>query len=101
MTTVFFLVGSGFRTTVCENDIQIGSSYHCPIINASSTQLQCQITNGSLLNAKTNQAVKVAIDRQGYLNVNGQLSFQFQASISSISPNFGKNSYHITVIQNY
>lgn len=81
--------GTGFGTSSCENNVQIGS-YDCPIINASSTEILCQIGNGSLLNAKTSQIVQVARDRQGYLVANGRLRFQFQASISSIAPNYGR-----------
>ncbi|CAF3925163.1 unnamed protein product [Rotaria sp. Silwood2] len=87
--TTIIITGTGFSTVACENDVQIGSSYHCPITSASSTQLQCQIGVGSLINAKTRQIVQVARDRQGYLTSDGQLCFQFQASISNVSPNFG------------
>ncbi|CAF4549502.1 unnamed protein product, partial [Rotaria magnacalcarata] len=71
-----------------ENDVQIGS-YHCPVVSASSTQIQCQIGAGSLINAKTTQKVQMARDLQGYLFINGLLTFQFQASVANISPNYG------------
>ncbi|CAF4613132.1 unnamed protein product, partial [Rotaria socialis] len=87
--TTITITGTGFSTIACENNILIGSSYNCPITSVSSTQLQCQIGVGSLLNAKTSQILQVTRDRQGYLNMDGRLSFLFQASISNISPNFG------------
>jgi hypothetical protein len=83
------ITGTGFSTVVCENDVLIGSSYSCPIINATSTQIICQIGAGSLLNAANNQSVQVNRDRQGYLINNGLLQFQFNPSISSISPALG------------
>jgi len=83
------IVGTGFSTTICENDVLIGSSYSCPILSATSTQIVCQIGAGSMLNAETIQSVQVARDLQGYLISNGSLQFQFNASISSISPTLG------------
>ncbi|CAF1415369.1 unnamed protein product [Rotaria magnacalcarata] len=86
--TTITITGTSFGTSACENDVQIGS-YHCPVVSASSTQIQCQIGAGSLINAKTTQKVQVARDLQGYLFINGLLTFQFQASVANISPNYG------------
>ncbi len=83
------IVGTGFGTTICENDILIGSSYSCPITSATSTQIVCQIGTGSMLDAKTIQSIQVTRDLQGYLISNGLLQFQFNASISNISPTLG------------
>jgi len=87
--TVFNITGTGFSTALCEQSIEIGSSYRCPIISASSTQLTCQIGNGSLLNAKSSLPIRIARDRQGYLINHGRFDFQFQASILSVSPSMG------------
>lgn len=84
-----YIIGTGFSTTICENNVLIGSSYSCPITNATSTQIVCQIAAGSMLDAKTIQSVQVTHDRQGYLINNGLLQFQFDASISSITPTRG------------
>ena len=80
--------GTGFSTTICQNNVRIGS-YNCPISSVTSTQIVCQIAAGSMLDAKTIQSVQVTRDRQGYLMSNGLLQFQFDASISSISPTRG------------
>jgi hypothetical protein len=42
-----------------------------------------------MLDAKTIQSIQVTRDLQGYLISNGLLQFQFNASISNISPTLG------------
>ncbi|CAM4971603.1 unnamed protein product [Rotaria socialis] len=87
--TFLTIKGLNFSGQMNEYDIQIGPSYHCPIINISSTTLLCQITVNSTLNAAINQSVRVARACQGYLGSNGLLQFNFKASISNISPSMG------------
>ena len=94
MIIFFQIKGINFGGNVCDYDIQIGSSYHCPIINKTSTQLRCQITAGSMLDPTEDNIVRVARARQGYLACQKQLKFQFLPSISNIRPmigNFFKN----------
>lgn len=86
-----FITGMNFSGNMCEYDVQIGSSYHCPIINMSSTEIRCEITVRSMLNATMSQIVRVARHRQGYLGK--QFQFQFLASISNISPMIGRDSF--------
>lgn len=81
--------GNGFGTSACDNDVQIGTSYHCSIISTTATQIRCQIGNGSLLNGKGSERIHVTRSSQGYMITNSQLKFLLQASISSISPNYG------------
>ncbi|CAF3294041.1 unnamed protein product [Rotaria sp. Silwood2] len=87
--TQLTITGTNFDGNMCDYDIQIGSSYHCPIINMSSNTLTCQITANSTLDARTNQTVRVARHRQGYLSSRIPLKFRFLPSISSISPTIG------------
>lgn len=88
--TTITITGTGFSGTTCENIVLIGSSYQCPISSASATQIVCQISANSLLNAKAIQNINVVRDRQGFLSNDGLLQFQFQAQITSISPSQGK-----------
>nr|ACD54600.1 fibrocystin-like protein [Adineta vaga] len=87
--TLLTITGMGFDGDMCEYDIQIGSSYHCPIMNMTSTELICEITSNSMLNGSTNYLVRVARDRYGYLKSQDQLQFAFQASILNITPMTG------------
>ncbi|CAF4657274.1 unnamed protein product [Rotaria sp. Silwood1] len=87
--TQLTITGTNFDGNMCDYDIQIGSSYHCPIINMSSNTLTCQIMANSTLDARTNQTVRVARHRQGYLSNRIPLKFRFLPSISSISPTIG------------
>ncbi|CAF1300760.1 unnamed protein product, partial [Adineta ricciae] len=87
--TAITITGTGFSSTPCENIVQIGSNYSCPIISSTSTQIICRIGNGSSLNGKTEQSIQVSRDRQGYLINNGLLQFQFKAIINQISPTQG------------
>ena len=75
---------------MCEYDIQIGTSYHCPIVNMTSTELICQITSDSMLNGTVAYTVRVARHGYGYLNSQSQLWFIFEASILNITPMIGK-----------
>ncbi|CAF3664415.1 unnamed protein product [Rotaria sordida] len=84
--TSITITGTNFSTVLCENHIFIGSSYECPLTNASTIEIVCEIASNSSLNAKTIQDIRVVRDRQGYLSNNGLIQFQFQASISSILP---------------
>jgi hypothetical protein len=84
--TSITITGIGFSATPCENNVLIGSSYQCPIISASTTQLVCQIASNSLLDAQSIQALQVAQVRQGFLSNTGLIQFQFQAKITSVSP---------------
>lgn len=84
--TSIIITGTGFSTILCENHVIIGSSYDCPITNASTTEIVCEIASNSLLNPISIQDIGVVRDLQGYLSNNGLIQFQFQASISSISP---------------
>ena len=86
------IIGTHFDGNICDYDIQIGSSYHCPIINMSSNQLVCQITARSMLDPRTSHTVRVARHRQGYLANQNQLQFRFLPSISNITPMIGKIS---------
>ena len=88
--TIITINGTGFSSTACENDVHIESSYRCPIIGSTTTQLLCQISNGSMLNPKSSALIRVSRDRQGYLINHGRFDFQFQGSIFSISPTTGK-----------
>ncbi|CAF1377186.1 unnamed protein product, partial [Adineta steineri] len=90
--TSITITGTGFSSTACENIVEIGLSYTCPIISATSTQIICEIATGSLLNGKTNQSIQVAHDQQGYLINDGALQFQFKAIIDSISPTQGSTA---------
>jgi hypothetical protein len=85
-----FIIGTYFSGDMCDYDIQIGSSYHCPIINMSSNELLCQITPGSMLDPRTSLTVRVARYRQGYLASENQLQFIFLPSISNITPMIGR-----------
>ena len=93
-----FLVGTSFHGNMCDYDIQIGSSYHCPIINMSTTQLICEITAGSMLDPRTSQDVRVARHHQGYLGARYRMQFQLQAAISNITPMIG-NDFWLTLSQ--
>ncbi len=88
--TTINIIGTNFGTSNCENQIIIGSTYQCPITNVSSTQMVCQLGSNSLLDASTKQNLSVARNQQGYLINNGLLQFQFQASVTSFSPNEGR-----------
>ena len=87
--TLINITGTGFSSNNCENIVLIGSSYSCPIVNASSTELICEIDTDSTLNAKSIENVRVIRDLQGYLSTNGLIQFQFQAQIFDISPSQG------------
>ncbi len=91
--TLINITGTNFSAVLCENQVIIGSFYQCPIINASTTEIICEITSNSFLNAKSIQDIRVAQDLQGYLINDGLIQFQFQASISSISPIQGYYSF--------
>ena len=84
--TTITITGTGFSSTQCENIVLIGSTYKCQITSATSTQIVCQISANSLLNAKSLQRVNVARDRQGFLSNDGLIQFQFQAKVASVSP---------------
>ena len=84
--------GRNFGGNLCDYDIQIGSSYHCPVTNLSSTELRCQITGQSLLDPNVNNAVRVARHQQGFLATENQLRFRLLPSISQITPISGKLS---------
>ena len=88
--TSITITGTGFSSTPCENIVLLGSSYQCPITSATATQIVCQIAANSLLNAKSIQNVNIARDRQGFLSNDGLLQFQFQASVTSVSPSQGR-----------
>lgn len=81
--------GTNFEGNICEYDVQIGSSYHCPIINMTANQLTCLITNGSMLDTSTYQSVRVVHDRQGYLRNEGEFKFKLKPSIFNIYPTKG------------
>ena len=87
-----FILGTNFYGSMCDYDIQIGSSYHCPIVNMSSSQLICQITAGSMLDPRRNQLVRIARNRQGYLGTLYRMLFKLQPSIFNITPMLGKRS---------
>ena len=91
--TLITITGTDFSAVSCENQVMIGSFYDCPIINSSTTEIICEITLNSLLNAKSIEDIRVVRDRQGYLSNNALVQFQFQASISSISPMQGYSSF--------
>lgn len=88
--TIINITGTDFSLNEDENIVLIGSSYSCPILNASSTELICQIDTNSELNAKSIENVRVIRDRQGYLSTQGLIQFQFQAQIFDISPTQGE-----------
>jgi hypothetical protein len=88
--TTITITGTNFGTSDCENQVLIGSTYQCPITNVSSTEIVCQIGSNSSLDASMKQSLSVALNQQGYLINNGLLQFQFQASITSFSPNQGR-----------
>jgi hypothetical protein len=87
--TTITITGTNFGTSNCDNQVLIGSAYQCPITSVSSTQIVCQITSNSSLDASIKQNLSVARNQQGYLINNGLLQFQFQASVTSFSPNQG------------
>jgi hypothetical protein len=87
--TTITITGTGFSTTLCENIVLIGSIYECPISTVTATQIVCLIGTNSLLDAKSIQNVSVVRDRQGCLSNVGLIQFQFQATITSISPTQG------------
>ncbi|CAF0819146.1 unnamed protein product [Rotaria sp. Silwood1] len=84
--TSITITGTGFSTVTCENIVLIGSSYQCPILNVSTTQIVCQIGSNSLLNAKSIENLNVIRDRQGFLSNDGLIQFQFQPKITNVSP---------------
>ena len=84
--TSITISGTGFNATTCENDVFIGPVYRCPITNATSTQIICQIGPNSLLSASTVQNVQVNRVRRGALSNDGLFQFQFQAEITSVAP---------------
>lgn len=82
-------IGTNFGGSICDYDIQIGPSYHCPIVNMSSSELRCQITPRSMLDPTIIYTVRVVRVQQGYLASENQLQFQFLPSISNINPTTG------------
>ncbi|CAF3595884.1 unnamed protein product [Rotaria sordida] len=97
--TELTITGTRFSGNMCDYDIQIGTSYHCPIINMSSTELLCQITTYSMLDPRTDHIVRVARYRQGYLANQNQMRFRFLPSISNITPMIGSiyGGTHVTI----
>ncbi|CAF4003686.1 unnamed protein product, partial [Rotaria magnacalcarata] len=87
--TELIITGTNFNGSICDYDIQIGPSYHCPIVNMSSSELRCQITTRSMLDPRTIYMVRVVRAQQGYLASQSQLQFQFLPSISNITPTIG------------
>jgi len=79
---------------VCEYEVMIGSSYRCPITSKTLTQITCQITNGSMLDASQTEIVRVVRNGQGYLNSIVESRFQFIPSIYSVSPRQGKPVFY-------
>ena len=90
--TSITIVGTGFSTTTCVNNVLIGSSYQCSIQSATTTQIVCLIGANSLLSARTVQNVQVNQVRQGSLSNAGLIQFQFQAQITSVAPVQGASS---------
>ena len=93
-TRLLFIVGPHFDGNMCDYDIQIGPSYHCPITNMSMTELRCRITARSMLDPRTTHIVRVARYHQGYLANQNQVRFKFQPSISNITPMNGRYSWN-------
>jgi len=87
---LYFLIGPHFSGNLCDYDIEIGSSYHCPIVNITSTSIRCRIGSLSMLDPRIKHNVRVNRYRQGYLSCENQIQFQFLPSISNISPSIGK-----------
>lgn len=83
------IVGSSFDGQLCEYNVEIGSSYHCPLVTMTRTELICRIENGSLLDTRRNHVVRVTRLGQGYLGSSDELLFTFLTSIFSISPSSG------------
>lgn len=86
------VTGLNFTGNTCEYEIEIGSSYRCPILSKSSTQLRCQISSGSMLDPTRENPVRVYRKSQGYLACRNQLKFQFIPSIFNITPTIGIDS---------
>lgn len=84
--TLINITGTNFSTVLCENRVFIGSSYECPILNASETEIICEIASNSSLDPRVVQNVIVLRDEQGYLSNDGLIQFQLQPSISNIWP---------------
>ena len=93
---VLLIVGPRFSGSLCEYDIQIGSSYHCPMMNITSTELSCQIGGRSMLDPRIIHFVRVARHQRGFLASQNQLQLQFLPSISQISPTTGQHLLRIS-----
>ena len=87
--TILTITGPRFSGSLCEYQIQIGSSYHCPMMNMSSTELSCQIGGRSMLDPRIIHSVRVIRHQRGFVASQNQLEFQFLPSISNISPTTG------------
>ena len=81
--------GINFGGNLCEYEIEIGSSYHCPIINKTSTELRCLIGPGSMLDPRIEYSIRVSKLKQGYLATQNTIKFRFIPSISNITPMIG------------
>lgn len=85
-------LGNNFDGDLCEYNIDIGSSFRCPMINKTIDRLTCRISNDSMIAAYFQQVVRVSRVRQGYLTSDYELRFRFQPSIFSITPSIGSIS---------
>lgn len=81
--------GINFGGNLCEYEIEIGSSYRCPMRNKTSSELRCVIGSGSMLDPRIEYPIRVSKLKQGYLATGNALKFRFIPSISNITPMIG------------
>lgn len=78
------LIGTGFSTTACENEVFIGG-VSCLITSVSSTQICCKIGKNSGLQANTMYGVEVLVKNKGFALHNDFFQINFISVVSSIS----------------
>lgn len=92
------LSGDHFDGSPCEYEVEIGSSYRCPVTSLTSTTLTCRIGNETrLFYQPSGYLVRVNRRGQGYLTSPNVLRFSFQTAITQITPTSGKSPTDIGV----